>query len=270
MNGHSKATRPNLTHGTRRRGLSREGFTLLELMIAMVISTIVLGGVMASHSNQSSIHRTESQISDMQQNLRGALFIMAKEIRMAGYDPTRKAKSGIQFAGPEAIQFSYDITDNDGTPNSPDKDTRDVLEEITYWVGNDMLIRKARFEDEDPYPPQRQEPVAMGVDAISFSYAFDADVDGDLETSGGQIIWAYDSDNDQKLDTTIEGTPLSPTVDVSQIRSVQVTILAKTRYEVLKSGGSVSYTVGHQGVERSDGFRRQVASIKIMCRNMGL
>ncbi len=270
MNRYSKTTRSGLTRGMGRRGWNREGFTLLELMIAMVVSTIVLGGVYASHSNQTSIHRTQGQVSDLQQNLRGALFIMANEIRMAGYDHSGKSHARIEKAGAEAFHFTRDITDDAGTFNTPDQDTEDLLEDITYWVGNDMLVRKARFEDSDPYPPERNEPVAMGVDAISFSYAYDGDGDGELDTSAGEVVWAYDSDDDQKLDKTLDGATLSPIVDVSRIRAVQIWILAKTRYEVLKTRGPASYTVGHKGVTREDGHRRVLASTKVMCRNLGL
>ncbi|MCP4690816.1 MAG: prepilin-type N-terminal cleavage/methylation domain-containing protein [Desulfobacterales bacterium] len=270
MNNLSKAIRPDHNGNLRRQGLSRAGFTMLELMIAMALSTMVLGGIYAAHRTQSEIYRTQIQVSDLQQNIRGAMFIMSREIRMAGYNPTGKAKPGILYAGPDAIQFTFDVTNADGEPNTPDSDTDDVLEDITYWVGENQLIRKAKFESDDDYPPERNEPVALGVDVISFAYAYDADLDGQVETSEGEVIWAFDSDDDQYLDTTIDSSAVNPIVHINRIRMVRVWLLVKTRHPVLRSPGPVNYTVGHQGVERNDAYRRQLASMKIVCRNLHL
>lgn len=62
------------------------GFTLTEIMVAMTVSMILLGGVMqifTSTKRGSVFNETQSRI---QENLRFSVNLMAQDIRMAGYD----------------------------------------------------------------------------------------------------------------------------------------------------------------------------------------
>ena len=67
--------------------MNKSGFTLIELLIAMTISTIVAAGVVTAYRDQQNTQLAQKQSGEMQQNLRAALYIMTRDIRMAGYDP---------------------------------------------------------------------------------------------------------------------------------------------------------------------------------------
>lgn len=65
---------------------SRRGFTLVELLIAMVLLLIVTGATFQLLHNTQRVSRAQSERVDMQSNMRaGALFIPA-ELRMIGFD----------------------------------------------------------------------------------------------------------------------------------------------------------------------------------------
>jgi type IV pilus assembly protein PilW len=63
----------------------RRGFTLIEVMAAVVIFSIVLTAVFATFTFQAQSYTTQSRVAEMQQNLRIALDTLQRDIRMAGY-----------------------------------------------------------------------------------------------------------------------------------------------------------------------------------------
>ena len=51
----------------------KQGFTLVELMIAMVLSLIVMGLIYSGYKSQQEAHTNERLTVDMQQNARSTL-----------------------------------------------------------------------------------------------------------------------------------------------------------------------------------------------------
>jgi len=62
-----------------------EGITLIELLIALVISSILIAGIYRTFIQQQKSYATQEQVADMQQNVRVAINRMMREIRMAGF-----------------------------------------------------------------------------------------------------------------------------------------------------------------------------------------
>ena len=73
---------------------SNRGFTIFELVVAMGLATVVLGGALALTSQAIGISDMVSQRSDMQQNGRVAINMIARDASLAG---TGFAASGIQL-----------------------------------------------------------------------------------------------------------------------------------------------------------------------------
>ena len=63
------------------------GFSLIELLVAMTIGLVVLGGLYGVFTIQNKTFSKQELIVEMQQNARAAMDMMSREIRMAGYDP---------------------------------------------------------------------------------------------------------------------------------------------------------------------------------------
>src|SRR4030043_731514 len=63
----------------------KNGLTLIELLIALVLSSILIAALYRVFISQQRIYMVQDQVADMQQNVRIALGQMTKEIRMAGY-----------------------------------------------------------------------------------------------------------------------------------------------------------------------------------------
>ncbi|HMV11872.1 MAG TPA: PilW family protein [Nitrosomonas sp.] len=61
------------------------GFTLIELMVAMTIGLLLLGGVITILSSSHQTYRVNDALSRLQENARYAFQLLSRDIRMAGY-----------------------------------------------------------------------------------------------------------------------------------------------------------------------------------------
>lgn len=225
--------------GQRKRGCD-QGFTLLEVLVVILILGIVMAGVYSVYTSQQKSFLIQEDVAEMQQNLRAAMFSMVREIRLAGCNPTGKATAGIVTANANSIRVTMDISGNNPNVNPPDGDTGDPNEDLTYALvdtdGDGTTDSLVRIRPGDLVPPL----VASNIDVLNFVY-----LDGN-----GNV-----------------------TTDLTQIRSVQLTVVART--ENLSVGfrnttlyrnlqGTVIFTAP------GDAFRRKVFSTNIRCRNLGL
>src|SRR4030043_127343 len=63
----------------------KNGLTLIELLIALVLSSILIAALYRLFISQQKTYTVQDQVADMQQNIRVAIDQMTREIRMAGY-----------------------------------------------------------------------------------------------------------------------------------------------------------------------------------------
>ena len=66
-------------------GLNRNGLTLIELLVAMVLSFIIIGAVYGTFTSQQKTYTIQDQVAEAQQNARMAMNILMRDIRMTGY-----------------------------------------------------------------------------------------------------------------------------------------------------------------------------------------
>ncbi|MDD4649564.1 MAG: prepilin-type N-terminal cleavage/methylation domain-containing protein [Desulfoplanes sp.] len=90
------------------------GFTLLELIVAMVISMFVMAAIYTLFRSSSELFVSQEQIVGVRQDIRATLSMIAHDIRMAGLDPARSASdAGIASANATSLHILYD-EDGDG------------------------------------------------------------------------------------------------------------------------------------------------------------
>ena len=97
--------------------MNREnGFTLTELLVAMVIAGVVMAAVYSAYVSQQKSYEITEEVSAIQQNLRAAMFFLERDIRMAGYDPSGTDNFGFQnivLNSQDTIRVTWD-EDEDG------------------------------------------------------------------------------------------------------------------------------------------------------------
>ena len=221
---------------TLKKAVSRRGFTLVETMVAMALSGILMTGVYSAYYSQQKTSVVQNQVAAMQQNLRAAMYFMTTEIRMAGYDPEGSASSAIKTATSTTFRATMDLTDNAGT-GDPDGDTGDNNEDVTFSL-------------------------------------YDADSDGinDLgrDTGSGNQLAAKNIDALNFVYLDEEG---AVTTTVSEIRSVQVSLVARTGRGDPGYTNSESYSNQKDTViytAPGDSYRRRLLTAQVKCRNVGL
>jgi len=70
---------------------NQRGFTIVELMIAMVTSLILLGGVLKVYTSSKQSYNMTENLSRLQEGARFSTDLLVREIRMAGFLPCRLA-----------------------------------------------------------------------------------------------------------------------------------------------------------------------------------
>jgi prepilin-type N-terminal cleavage/methylation domain-containing protein len=270
--------------------LNQKGLTLVELLIAMVVSLIAMGLAYTTYSAQQRAYTNEQLVLDMQQNARSALAFMRREIRMAGYNPLGPSGTGVvdgfKTVRRDRLGFTLD-SNGDGDDDDDNegivyrfKDVNDTNSDGIADAGNADLFRYHRQGSDDC------SVVAFDIHAIAFAYAFDADGDGQLDVfpdAPDVVVWAVDLDGDGQLDTYLDtnkdgvidandnpaGAGLAAAVPMAQVRAVQVSVLARTRFAVRGHIENETYVVGLHRIAPNDGFKRSLVTGIAMVRNPG-
>ena len=125
----------SIAQRTQKQIMADDGFTLIELMIALAIASILVAVLGTVFRNQQRTGVTQSLVAEVQQNIRAAIYVMGKEIRMVGYDPRKTTNTGITAATSNTLTFTL-VADTDDTDNDGDgtEDEVDELQTIVYYL----------------------------------------------------------------------------------------------------------------------------------------
>lgn len=154
---------------------SQAGFSLLELMIAMVIMLILLSTVSMLLGRSTSVRARERQRTDALTSAQAALNVMSREIANSGFGiysgtNTRSANNGIVVADSNMnrIHFRANVynTGVAGSSNSPALLTNQAGEDVTYFfdAGTNSIVRY------DPNGTPQTSVVVNRISSVSFRY----------------------------------------------------------------------------------------------------
>ena len=285
-----------------RGPFTQSGFTLVELLIAMVVALVAIGAIYSVYICQLHSYRNEQLTSQAQQNLRGAMVILEQEIRMAGYDPENTGQFGIvdvrrydlidrnalNLEGQPILSYTLDMDENGDLDDRSGGHNR---EHPNFRMRNDRSKGRVYLSWNTGTSWQ---PLAENIQAIGFAFAVDMDDDGrpDTWSDGPHLIWAVDSDNDNLLDTHLDtnddgridtaddadgdlrltgadGAALNPPVPLDRIKIVRVWLLSVSSQPLKGHLDSRSYVVGDRVIKAApDGFAHQLLETVIEGRNL--
>ena len=279
----------------RRCISSDKGITLIELMVAMAVAGIVLMAIYSAYHTQSTIYKTQNVELNMQQNLRGALYLLEREIRMAGYDMNSTGGFGITSVsdvnGNSAITFTADLNnDSNQAPDLDDVGALDGNETLSFYMYDSGETPSVGILDIALRIGGTASLAAESIQALCLAYAYDNDGDGRLDLSAnGNVIWAIDSDNDNDLDRNLDtnddgeidindniaGTSIGGSdVAVGNIRAVKAWILARTKTPLTQYQDNNVYVVGNRRISPTAlgtrKYKHQLLVSTINCRNLGM
>lgn len=267
---------------------NNKGFTLVEILVALVIDFVVLAGIYAAFYSQQKSHVKEQQGVDAQQNVRGAAEFMVREIRLAGMQRKTAGIAGILAAGRDSINFTLDLDPQDddvtdpyenirfGFPAAADADADGIADagaaSITRYSSTVVPIEDA------------EDIIADNIHAIAFAYAYDDDRDGELDFTDaapfngrldpGEEIWAFDSPDRATVgldEDAATGNALPAAVSFDRIRAVRIWILARTRNELRESPTTKNFVVGGRNIPPlTDSYQYRLLTATVKCRNLGI
>ena len=246
----------------------RQGFTLVELLVAIVLATIVSAVIYSAYEVQTNIYQEQSDVVQVQQNIRSSLAFLQREARMAGYrkgadvsdtscsaDPAAGPAQapGIHTATATTLGFSMDL--------NGDGDCADAGENVLYQLfsNSDNIQCLGRNDLTDA---QAQQAIADNIDNLEFVYLFEP----------------------PRIGSPVDKPPTStPSAEqLEDIRTVQVSLLARAALPAKKRAQVRSFTLpkpdawgqpGSGGTEMNvddDKVRRRVLTTLINFRNLGL
>jgi prepilin-type N-terminal cleavage/methylation domain-containing protein len=235
------------------------GFTLTELLIGLAIGSVMMAAIFGFYVNEQRHVAIREQVAAMQQSGRIGMAMLAREIRMAGYDPTRVGNTGVVTDLPAAsglpgfpidyavstdiIAFSIDINE-DGVIVSNDANLDGLIdaeeqEEFAYRLNNNTL---ERFQ-----PPAGGNPAA----------------------------WLPVTDHIEALNFVLLDAASNVTTDPLAARSVQITLLARTENSDAKYVDTNVPYENRQGTDicpscTGSHYRHLLLSTVVTPRNLGL
>lgn len=236
----------HLGHNRRKE----HGFTMVELLVAMAMAGIVIGAIYSTYKSQQDSYVAQTHVVEMQQNLRAALYVIGRDIRMAGFNPAgifdlagfvQSLDDGDGLEATDSTTMAFTIDDDANGAISSTLSANNNAEQIAYRLDSNRL-QKFMYDAGNGW---RWETVAENIDAIDFVY---------LDGNGNPIDPA-----------TVTNLPL--------IRSVQISLVAITGRIDKSFPGTPAYD-NQQGTEilaaTSDNYRRRLLTTEIQCRNMGI
>lgn len=234
------------------------GFTLVELLVAMAITAVVMAAVYSLYKTQQDSYIAQDQVVEMQQNVRASLYQMARDLRMAGFNPQRAPNVGGFVTQLPDDGGGTTTTDSTNIAFTIDQDANGVIdidaddEQIAYRLDNaTSALQKFRVSDDTWLT------VADNISAVDFVY---------LDPSGTNITAAVIA-----TPTALYASTNLPYID--SIRSIELSIVARTGRIDKSFPGTPAYS-NQQGAQilaaLGDNYRKRLTTTTIFCRNLGL
>jgi len=152
--------------------LNQNGITLIELLVAFVICGLVVAGIYRVFVAQTRAYTVQEQVVEVQQNIRTAMEILLRDVRMAGYD-SDSLTSKISIATP------ITPADHSVTVNYEYDDTH--RHEVIYTLVNGNLRRQLTIFLDAGASTSTTDTILENVDALNFTYGVDTNDDGAVE-----------------------------------------------------------------------------------------
>lgn len=209
-----------------------KGFTLVEILVGLVVSGLVLTGIYSTYQSQQQSYILQEEMAKMQQNLRAAMYLMTRELRMAGFDPTGGANAGIVSGewSDESLRFTKDDNDTDGALDDPGED-------VTYYLYTSGGVKKLGRKPPDPAAVQ---PVAENIERLWFVYL----------------------DENNAVTTTL--------ADIRSVEITLVARTGRVTKDYINRSTYTNKLGTKTFGPYNDGYHRSALSEQVRCRNLGL
>ena len=152
-----------------------QGFTLVELLVALALSLVVLSSISSAFISQRKTYHAQEQITEMIQGARAAMEMITREVKMGGFNPTGATTMvGISYSATQ-LEICADLNGDGETNGSSSAD--DTNENIIYTHDG------ANFEI-DRNAGSGTQTLAENITAFTFDYL---DENGNATTTAADV-----------------------------------------------------------------------------------
>ena len=149
--------------------LNEKGVTLIELLVVLVICGVVIGGIYKVFIAQTRTYAVQDQMAEIQQDVRGAMEIIVRDLRMAGFQ-----------------ERSYGSATISNTPIIPDNSNSKITVNYEYIsstgaTSTNTVIYNLAAGSLTRTLNGAQEPLLDNVTTLEFKYGIDANGDGIID-----------------------------------------------------------------------------------------
>ena len=245
-----------------------KGVTLIELMVALVISAILIAVLYRTFIAQQKTYTVQEQVVDMQQNARLAINKLIRDIRMAGFGNVGRVLPTMGHANPLTMNAD-NITIIGAFRHLVDPETKEPIT-VAETAGNTITLSHPtdEFDNYDficigglfsyiiqgPKPRGKVNVLTLDrkpkdpkgeyiyrIEALTYNLATIANLADSVES----LQFGYLDENGE------------PTGTADNVRMVRLVVTARTK----------DPDPNYKGV---DGYRRRVITSNIQLRNIGL
>ncbi|ADH86946.1 prepilin-type N-terminal cleavage/methylation domain-containing protein [Desulfurivibrio alkaliphilus] len=234
-----------MNHGNRCR---QQGFTLVEVLIALALGGVVMAAVLISFRGQHATYIAQDHTVEMQQNIRVAMDMVSRDIRSAGFPGPGQAQQGLGFS----------------VSNSTSR-------LVFSRVGDDGQVECIMYDQYDS--ASAQVPVLGRVRSNVAWSAGDCNL---ASLHAGKRPLAENIEEAEFLYLLTDGTATTEpdANDLDNIRAVVVSLLARAGQPDPRfnpGGNDIEYiSAGGTVWSRDDNVRRRLLTQTIHGRNLGL
>lgn len=137
--------------------VKNSGYTLIELLVALAVGSIVMAAIGSAFWIQTQTSRDQQLVVAMQQNLRAAMYMLERDIMMAGYDNDRSDPPAATIIDATPFRFEFQFID--------DTNTQRTVEYTLYDALGDGDLDIGRSFDGAP-----RAAIAENIESIEFFY----------------------------------------------------------------------------------------------------
>ncbi len=278
--------------------MDNKGFTLLEIMIAMMVGSILIVAIFKTFIASNKAVALQMRKAEVMQNLRSSMFVIEAEIKRIGYNPACLQgihAPGITRADVGSMSFQADLNEN-GRSFSVNAIT---FAPVKPAIGSFFLGKKVTRAPGGLYITKETDP----HEVITLGLKKDSKGNGDTDNDGVAnsfpcLLWrdtisergnayhlpvannievvnfVYLNNVGDLVDGTVEEIeyPVSD-IRIPLIKKIQITIIARSSTERHNYVNNHKYSNAQDQTilePMNDGYERTMLTKTIDCRNLGL
>jgi type IV pilus assembly protein PilW len=278
-----------------------KGYTIVELMIAVMLFSVVVLAIYSIFTSMQASYAAQDQVVEMQQNVRAAMDTLTRDVQLMGCglyngapdtmltaanSETAQGTDGITLAG--NIAASTILTNDAGNASTilvedstgfEDGDTIDICD----FNGNRVATGTLSSDPPDKNTLTLASPVSASAGYIitqayqTLTYTVDYSNPRHpvLRRSGQPLAediedlqFAYVFQDGDEANTP-DDTDGDDTNDMEDVRSIRVNLVGRARNQDSKARDFRRPQVeDHEAATSSDGYRRRVLTAEIKARNV--